>query len=79
MEWWLEFLIILIMVKLLDEEKKAVILAKTKEIRDEFFETYQPGFKDLLPIEKKKIMKKVPWHEHMTVSSESKVAFDPGL
>ena len=24
-------------------------------------------------------MKKVPWNEHMTVSSESKITFDPGL
>lgn len=49
------------MSKLSHKDKKEIIENKIKEIRDEFFATY-------------KSTTNIPWHEHMTVTSNDKIS-----
>lgn len=55
-----------------------MLTKKAKEIREEFFETYVP-VQNAEEAEKKKLMKKVPWNEHMTATSEDKILIDSTL
>ena len=48
------------MNKLSSKDKKEIIENKINEIRDEFFATYKGS-------------KEIPWHEHMTVTSNDKI------
>lgn len=58
------------------KEKTRIIESKSIEIRDEFFQTYITNIKTLTPDAIKKARKRIPWHEHMTVTSDKRIQID---
>ncbi|CAD8136156.1 unnamed protein product [Paramecium pentaurelia] len=61
-----------------EQEKQDLLKKKAIEIREEFFQTYVP-IQNAEESQKKKLMKKVPWNEHMTATSDDKILIDPSL
>ncbi|CAD8047960.1 unnamed protein product [Paramecium sonneborni] len=61
-----------------EQEKQEILKKKAKEIREEFFQTYVP-VQNAEESQKKKLMKKVPWNEHMTATSDDKILIDQTL